>query len=76
MILKSRVEMKGLGSFPTSVKYSMPFPNMECDHCDKPNLFNCHLIHGHLTSECQRRSLALYELELAKAWKGKGDDKE
>ena len=62
--------MKGLGCQDTSVKYGMPFPTMNCEHCERPNLFNCHIIHGHLSRECQRRSLALYELELEKAWRG------
>ena len=44
--------MKGLGSQDTSVKYGTPFAVMECDHCEKPNLFECHRIHGRLTARC------------------------
>jgi len=47
------------------------FPTMNCEHCDRPNLFNCHLVHGHLTSKCQARCLALYELELKDKWSSK-----
>ena len=46
------VEMKGLGSQDTLVKYSTSFGSMGCNYCDKPNLFNCHAIHGRLTREC------------------------
>lgn len=46
--------MKGMGCPDTSVKYRMPIPNMECTHCDKPNLFNCYAIWGHLPSKCQQ----------------------
>jgi hypothetical protein len=44
--------MKGLGGLDTLVKYSMSFGSMGCVHCEKPNLFNCHAIHGRLTPEC------------------------
>ena len=55
------VEMKGLGCSDTLVKYRMPIPNMECTYCDKPNLFNCHAIHGRLTKECLEIAQRLLE---------------
>ena len=44
--------MKGMGGSDTSVKYRMPFRIMGCRHCDKPNLFDCYVIHGRITREC------------------------
>jgi len=55
------VETKGLGCRDTSVKYGMPFGSMGCEHCTKPNLFDCHAIHGHLTPECLRRHQEMLE---------------
>jgi len=66
--------MKGLGCRDTLVKYRMPMRIMNCKHCDRPNLFNCHIVHGHLTRECQARSLALYELELKAKWRGNDEN--
>ena len=67
MIGEFPVEMKGLGCSDTFLKYSMPIRAMNCGHCSddgKPNLFNCHLIHGYLPGACQRLVLALYEKEM------------
>ena len=68
------LEMKGLGCSDTSVKYRMPMRIMDCRDCDRPNLFNCHIVHGYLSRKCQARSLALYELELKEKWEGKKNE--
>ena len=34
---------------------------MGCEHCKKPNLFDCHAIHGYLTPECLRRHQEMLE---------------
>lgn len=64
--------MRGMGS-DTRVKGRTSFENMDCRHCERPNLFNCHMIHGFLSSKCQALALAFYEKELEDKWKGKNE---
>jgi len=40
------VETKGRGCRDTFLKYRIYIPNMDCEYCEKPNLFNCLIING------------------------------
>ena len=33
-------------TYGLTVKYRIYIPIMECEHCTKPNLFDCLIIHG------------------------------
>ena len=64
LIWKSSSRNEGVGDLDTTVKGETSHAIVECRQCDKPNLFNCHLLHGYLPNKCQLICAARYEMEL------------